>query len=79
LRTSGATVVYKRKKVGAQVRCDADPCKKVTITPKRALAAKTKHKVSVTTGVKDLAGNALDQNATTAGNQPKNWTFTTAK
>jgi hypothetical protein len=30
----------------------------------------------VTTGVKDLAGNALDQNPTTAGNQPKPWFFT---
>jgi hypothetical protein len=32
------------------------------------LAARTRYKV-VTTGAKDLAGNALDQNSTTAGNQ----------
>jgi hypothetical protein len=41
------------------------------------LAARTKYKVVVTTGAKDIAGNALDQNSTTAGNQQKSWTFTT--
>ena len=41
------------------------------------LAARTKYKAVVTTGAKDLAGNALDQNSTTAGNQQKTWTFTT--
>jgi hypothetical protein len=66
-------------KVGATVSCDADPCNKVTITPKKALAANTKYKATITTGVKDLADNALDQNSTTTGNQPKTWTFTTAK
>jgi hypothetical protein len=67
------------KPVGANVSCDADPCNKVTITPKQRLAANTKYKATVTSGVKDLASNALDQNPTTAGNQPKNWTFTTKK
>jgi hypothetical protein len=68
------------KPVGATVSCDADPCKKVTITPKKeALAANTKHRATVTTGVEDQAGNALDQNPTTTGNQPKNWTFTTRR
>jgi hypothetical protein len=41
------------------------------------LAKNTKYKAVVTTGAKDLAGNALDQKATTTGNQPKSWTFTT--
>ena len=41
------------------------------------LAARTKYKAVVTTGAKDLAGNALDQDPTKAGNQPKSWTFTT--
>jgi hypothetical protein len=41
------------------------------------LTARTKYKAVVTTGAKDLAGNALDQNSTTVGNQPKSWTFTT--
>ena len=67
------------KQVAATVSCDADPCNKVTITPKRSLAANTKHKATVTTGVEDLAGNALDQNLTTTGYQPKNWTFTTRR
>jgi hypothetical protein len=31
----------------------------------------------VTTGAEDLAGDALDQNPTRAGDQQKTWTFTT--
>jgi hypothetical protein len=46
-------------------------------TSSTLLAARTKYKAVVTTGAKDLAGNALDQNSTTAGNQQKSWTFTT--
>jgi hypothetical protein len=46
-------------------------------TSSSLLAAGTKYKAVVTTGARDLAGNALDQNSTTAGNQQKTWTFTT--
>ncbi len=46
-------------------------------TSSTLLARNTKYKAVVTTGAKDLAGNALDQNPTTAGNQQKSWTFTT--
>jgi Big-like domain-containing protein/thrombospondin type 3 repeat protein/pre-peptidase len=46
-------------------------------TSSTLLAARTKYKAVVTTGTKDLAGNALDQNSTTAGNQQKSWTCTT--
>jgi hypothetical protein len=41
------------------------------------LARNTRYKVVVTTEAKDLAGNALDQNPTHEGNQPKGWAFTT--
>jgi hypothetical protein len=41
------------------------------------LARNTKYKAVVTTGARDLAGNRLDQNPMTAGNQQKSWTFTT--
>ena len=41
------------------------------------LAKNTRYKATVTTGAKDLPGNALDQNPTATGNQQKNWTFTT--
>lgn len=41
------------------------------------LAASTRYKAIVTTGAKDVAGNALDQTPTAAGNQPKVWYFTT--
>ena len=48
-------------------------------TSSTLLARNTKYKAVVTTGAKDLAGNALDQNPTTAGNQQKTWTFTTKR
>jgi len=41
------------------------------------LPAKTKYKVVVTTGAKDVAGNALDQDPSTTGNQQKVAYFTT--
>jgi Bacterial Ig-like domain len=40
------------------------------------LARGTKYKAVITTGAKDVAGNQLDQNTTTAGLQQKAWTFT---
>jgi hypothetical protein len=43
------------------------------------LAKNTKYKAVVTTGAKDIAGNALDQNSKKAGNQQKSWTFTTKR
>jgi hypothetical protein len=46
-------------------------------TSSTLLAAKTKYKGVITTGAKDVAGNQLDQNPTTAGLQQKGWTFTT--
>jgi Tol biopolymer transport system component len=46
-------------------------------TSSTLLAPRTKYKAVVTTGVKDLVGNALDQNSAAAGNQPKAWYFTT--
>jgi Tol biopolymer transport system component len=41
------------------------------------LSAKTKYKAVITTGAKDMAGNALDQDPTTTGNQQMAWYFTT--
>jgi hypothetical protein len=41
------------------------------------LAAKTKYKAVVTTGVTDVAGHALDQDSSAVGNQEKVWYFTT--
>jgi hypothetical protein len=46
-------------------------------TSSTVLAANTKYKGVITTGAKDVAGNQLDQNPTTAGLQQKGWTFTT--
>ena len=41
------------------------------------LQAATRYKAVVATGATDLAGNALDQNQSTAGNQQKVWFFRT--
>jgi len=39
------------------------------------LAKNAKYKAVLTTGAKDLAGNALDQSPSLSGDQPKSWTF----
>jgi hypothetical protein len=41
------------------------------------LARGTKYKAVITTGAKDVAGNPLDQNPTTSGNQQMEWFFKT--
>ena len=48
-------------------------------TSSTLLAGRTKFKVVVTTGAKDEAGNNLDQEANTSGNQQKVWYFTTGR
>jgi hypothetical protein len=61
--------------IGAQVSYDAQK-KKATLNPNSNLQRGAKYKAVVTTGVKDKAGNPLDQNPTLSGNQPKVWFFT---
>jgi len=43
------------------------------------LAKYTRYKVVVTAGAMDVAGNALDQDPTTSGNQRRVWYFTTGR
>ena len=45
-------------------------------TSSTLLAKNTKYQATITTGANDLAGNALDQDSTNAGSQPKTWFFT---
>ncbi len=47
-----------------------------TLDPSANLQSGATYVATVTTGAKDLAGNSLDQNSTTAGNQNNRWTFT---
>ena len=47
-----------------------------TLDPTDSLRAGVTYKAVVTTGAKDLAGNALDQNSTNTGLQQKAWSFT---
>jgi subtilisin-like proprotein convertase family protein len=50
---------------------------RIVVDPTRRLRARTTYVVVVTTGVRDLAGNRLDQNRAKAGLQPMRWRFTT--
>jgi subtilisin-like proprotein convertase family protein len=49
----------------------------LTLDPARRLRHHATYKVVVTTGVKDVAGNTLDQKPSVAGSQKARWTFTT--
>ena len=77
------TATFKLKKagttnfLGATVTYDS-ATKKATLNPSANLQSGATYVATVTTGAKDLAGNALDQNPTTAGNQAKTWTFKVA-
>ena len=50
-----------------------------TLDPTNSLKSGVTYKAVITTGVKDMSGNALDQNATKTGNQQKVWFFTVLK
>lgn len=62
----------------ATVRYDATTNKGV-LDPKSNLQRGARYKAVVATGVRDLAGNQLDQDPTAAGAQPKTWVFTVIK
>jgi Big-like domain-containing protein len=49
--------------------------KRAILDPNANLRLGTRYKAVVTTGVKDRAGNRLDQDPTLSGNQPKAWFF----
>ena len=49
---------------------------KATLDPSVNLQSGATYIATVTTGAKDLAGNQLDQDPATAGNQKKTWKFT---
>jgi hypothetical protein len=49
----------------------------IVIDPTRALRRHVTYRAVVTTAVRDVAGNRLDQDATKTGQQRKTWTFTT--
>ena len=61
-------------RITAAVSYDA-ATKKAILNPSSNLRSGRTYKATVTSGAQDLAGNALDQNSTLAGNQPKSWKF----
>jgi hypothetical protein len=69
LKRSGTTT-----KVGATVTYSAT-AQRAVLNPKANLKPGAAYVATVTGGAKDVAGNALDQSAGTAGNQPKTWKF----
>jgi VCBS repeat-containing protein len=62
--------------VGAVVSYNATNTK-ATLNPSGDLAYNTQYTATVTTGAKDLAGNALDQDGAAGTQDSKTWTFTT--
>jgi hypothetical protein len=52
---------------------------KAILDPDANLNAGSTYIAKITTGAKDLAGNRLDQDPATAGNQAKSWKFTTVQ
>ena len=65
------------KKVKATVKYNATG-KTIVLKPKSSLKKGTTYTVTVTTKVKDVAGNAFDAKATKAGAQALRFSFTTA-
>ena len=64
-------------KIAAAVTCDAitDTAK---LSPNQNSTRGVPYKAVVTMGARDVAGNQLDQNSSTAGLQQKAWLFTVA-
>lgn len=80
LRSTAFTLVKKKADgtttaVAAKVRFDA-AAKRAILDPDTDLVRGARYVATVTTSAKDLAGNALDQNRTLVGDQPKRWIFT---
>ena len=74
------TTTFRLRKSGTTTNVAAalsyDPAtKRATLNPNANLQAGATYVATVTTGAKDLAGNALDQNPNTSGNQAKSWQF----
>jgi hypothetical protein len=69
LRKAGTTT-----NVAAAVSYDTTT-KRATLNPNVDLKAGATYVATLTTGAKDLAGNQLDQDPNTAGNQRKSWQF----
>lgn len=75
LTTTTFTLKRGTTTVPAVVTYDAT-LKRATLNPNANLVAGATYTATVTAGAKDVAGNALDQNPATAGNQARTWRFT---
>ena len=53
--------------------------RRATLNPNANLKPNTRYRAVVTTGARDLSGNALDQDPSATGNQQKIWFFTTRR
>jgi subtilisin family serine protease len=75
------TTTFRLRKSGTTTNVAAalsyDPAtKRATLNPNVDLKAGATYVATITTGATDLAGNQLDQDPSTAGNQAKSWKFT---
>jgi hypothetical protein len=78
INTSTVTLEKAGVKVGTSVTYDAAN-KRAVLNPRTNLKLGATYVATVTTGAKDLAGNALDQDQSLAGKQPRSWKFTIRK
>jgi hypothetical protein len=62
-------------KIAAAISYDAST-DTASLNPNQDLTRRVTYKAVITTGVKDLGGNSLDQNSTTTGSQQMAWFFT---
>jgi len=74
------TTAFRLRKAGTTTNVAAavsyDPVtKRATLNPNVDLKAGATYVATVTTEAQDLAGNQLDQDPNTAGNQAKSWQF----
>ena len=66
------------RRVPGRLRHDADRAR-VVFTPRAPLRGATTYRVRVGNGVRDLAGNRLDQDGGARGDQPATWQFRTRR
>jgi hypothetical protein len=66
------------RRVPGRLRYDADRAR-VVFTPRAPLRGGTTYRVRVGNGVRDLAGNRLDQDGGARGDQPATWQFRTRR
>ena len=78
LRPSNVRLLRHNRRVAIRLSYDAAR-QRLVLTPRSKLRPGTKYRITVTTRVRDTAGNRLDQNSLSSGLQKGSWTFRTRR